>query len=30
MPSAYDLKATFQALLRPAVKRLAAIGVTAN
>lgn len=30
MPSAYDLKPKFQALLRPVVVRLAAIGVTAN
>ena len=30
MPSVYDLKPRFQALLRPAVKRLDALGVTAN
>jgi len=30
MPSVYGLKPKFQALLRPAVNRLAAIGVTAN
>jgi CDP-diacylglycerol--glycerol-3-phosphate 3-phosphatidyltransferase len=30
MPSVYQLKPAFQALLRPAVRRLAAIGVTAN
>lgn len=30
MPSVYDLKPKFQALLRPAVGRLAASGVTAN
>lgn len=30
MPSVYDLKPKFQALLRPVVVRLAAIGVTAN
>ena len=30
MPSVYDLKPRFQALLRPGVARLAAVGVTAN
>ena len=30
MPSIYDLKPRFQALLRPLVRRLAALGVTAN
>jgi CDP-diacylglycerol--glycerol-3-phosphate 3-phosphatidyltransferase len=30
MPSVYELKPRFQALLRPIVRRLAAIGVTAN
>lgn len=30
MPSVYDLKPRFQALLRPAVQRLAHAGVTAN
>ncbi|MCU0935894.1 MAG: CDP-alcohol phosphatidyltransferase family protein [Gammaproteobacteria bacterium] len=30
MPSVYDLKPRFQALLRPLVRRLAAAGVTAN
>jgi CDP-diacylglycerol--glycerol-3-phosphate 3-phosphatidyltransferase len=30
MPSVYDLKPKFQALLRPAVQRLATAGVTAN
>ncbi len=30
MPSVYDLKPRFQALLRPAVGRLASAGVTAN
>ena len=30
MPSVYDLKPRFQALLRPIVRRLAGVGVTAN
>lgn len=30
MPSVYDLKPRFQALLRPAIRRLAALGFTAN
>ena len=30
MPSRYDLKPNFQALLRPVANRLTAIGVTAN
>lgn len=30
MPSIYDIKPRFQALLRPLVRRLAAVGVTAN
>ena len=30
MPSVYDIKPRFQALLRPLVRRLAAAGTTAN
>jgi len=30
VPSVYDLKPRFQALLRPGIRRLAAVGVTAN
>ncbi|HET7563151.1 MAG TPA: CDP-alcohol phosphatidyltransferase family protein [Rhodanobacteraceae bacterium] len=30
MPSVYDVKPRFQALLRPMVRRMAAVGITAN